>query len=128
MEGIRYNYKLIIAYMSDTTEYKLCEYINLEYNSIKEFRVSQMRGRAKPIPNTPRQHRELEEELLHLNSTILRTKQEMNLRDSKFRCVFIWSLSPHNYRCAHEVLLPCNQLKLCRTNLGIQWGGDTSKR
>jgi hypothetical protein len=35
MQGIRYKYKLIIAYMSDTTEYKLCEYTNLEDKSIK---------------------------------------------------------------------------------------------
>jgi hypothetical protein len=67
MQGIRYKYKLIIAYMSDTAEYKLCEYINLEDNSIKEFRVLQRRGRAKPIENTPRQPQEL-----------LRTKQERN--------------------------------------------------
>jgi hypothetical protein len=114
--------------MSDTAEYKLCEYINLEDNSIKEFRVLQRRGRAKLIPNTPRQPREPEEELLHLNSTVLRTKQERNLRESNLRCVFVWSPSPHIYRCAHGVLLPCNQLKLCRTDLGSQWGGHTSKR
>jgi hypothetical protein len=48
MQGIRYKYKLIIAYMFDT-----------------------------------------EEELLHLNSTILRTKQERNLRESNLRCVHL---------------------------------------
>jgi hypothetical protein len=120
MQGTRYTYKLIITYMSDTAEYKLCEYINLEDNSIKEFRVLQRRGRAKLIPNTPRQPREPKEELLHLNSTILRTKQERNLGESNLRCVFIWSPYPLIYRCAHWVLLSCNQQKLCRTDLGSQ--------
>jgi hypothetical protein len=64
MEVIRYKYKLIIAYMSNTAEYKLCEYINLEDNCIKDIRELQRRVRAKPIPNTPRQPREPEEELL----------------------------------------------------------------
>jgi hypothetical protein len=64
MQGIRYKYKLIIAYMSDTAEYKLCEYINLEDNSIKDIQELHRRGRAKPIPNSPRQPREPEEELL----------------------------------------------------------------
>jgi hypothetical protein len=61
MQAIRYKYKLIIAYMSDTAEYKLCEYINLEDNSIKEFRTLQRRGRAKPILNTPKQPQEPKE-------------------------------------------------------------------
>jgi hypothetical protein len=64
MQGIRYKYKLIIAYMSNATEYKLCKYINLEDNSIKDIRELQRRGRDKPIPNTPRQPWEPEEELL----------------------------------------------------------------
>jgi hypothetical protein len=64
MQGIRYEYKLIIAYMSDTLEDKLCKYINLEDNSIKDIRELQRRGRAKPIPNTPRQPRKPKEELL----------------------------------------------------------------
>jgi hypothetical protein len=50
--------------MSDTVESKLCEYMNLEDNSIKNIQELQRRGRAKSIPNTPRQHREPEEELL----------------------------------------------------------------
>jgi hypothetical protein len=53
-----------MAYMSDTAEYKLCEYINIEDNSIKDIRELQRRGRAKPIPNTPREPQEPEEELL----------------------------------------------------------------
>jgi hypothetical protein len=81
MQVIRYKYKLIIAYMFDTEEYKLYEYINLEDNSTKEFQVLQRRGSAKPIPNTRRQPREPEEELLHLNSTIQMTKKERNLRE-----------------------------------------------
>jgi hypothetical protein len=35
MQDIMYEYKLIIAYMSNTAVYKLCKYINLEDNSIK---------------------------------------------------------------------------------------------
>jgi hypothetical protein len=38
MQGIRYECKLIIPYMSDTAVYKLCKYINLEDNSIKDIR------------------------------------------------------------------------------------------
>jgi hypothetical protein len=34
MQGIRYEYKLIIAYMSDTVVYRLCKHISLEDNSI----------------------------------------------------------------------------------------------
>jgi hypothetical protein len=64
MKGIRYKYKVIIAYMYDIAQYKLCKYINLEDNSIKNIRELQRRERAKPIPNTPRQPWELEEELL----------------------------------------------------------------
>jgi hypothetical protein len=37
IQGIRYEYKLIIDYMSDTTEDKICKYINLEDNSIKHI-------------------------------------------------------------------------------------------
>jgi hypothetical protein len=37
MQGIRYEYKLIIEYMSDIAEDKLCKYINLEDNSIKDI-------------------------------------------------------------------------------------------
>jgi hypothetical protein len=54
MQGIRYKYKLIIEYMSDTVEYKLCEYINVEDNSIKDIQELHRKGRAKPILNTPR--------------------------------------------------------------------------
>jgi hypothetical protein len=50
MKGIRYEYKLIIAYMCDIAVYKLCKYINLEDNSIKDIRELQRRGRDKPIP------------------------------------------------------------------------------
>jgi hypothetical protein len=64
MQGIRYEYKLIIEYMSDTAEDKLCKYINLEDNFIKDIRELQRRGRAKLISNTPKQSREPEEELL----------------------------------------------------------------
>jgi hypothetical protein len=64
MQGIRYKNKLIIVYMSDTIEDNLCKYINLEDNSIKDIRELQRRGRAKPIPNTPRQPQEPKEELL----------------------------------------------------------------
>jgi hypothetical protein len=86
MQGVRYEYKLIIAYMFDTAIYKLCKYINLEYNSIKGIRELQKRGRDKPIPNTPRQPREPEESYFSLNSTNLWTKQERNLRESNLRC------------------------------------------
>jgi hypothetical protein len=48
MQGIRYEYKLIIAYMSDTAEYKLYKYINLEDNSIKEFWVLQSEEEQNP--------------------------------------------------------------------------------
>jgi hypothetical protein len=50
--------------MSDTTEDKLCKYINLEDNLIKDIREVHRRGRSRPILNTPRQPRELEEDLL----------------------------------------------------------------
>jgi hypothetical protein len=55
MQGIRYEYKLIIVYMSATAEDKLCKNVNLEDNSIKDIQELQKRGSAKPIPNTPRQ-------------------------------------------------------------------------
>jgi hypothetical protein len=45
-------YKLTIVYISDTAEYKLYEYINLEYNFIKKILILQRRGRSKPIPST----------------------------------------------------------------------------
>jgi hypothetical protein len=51
MQGQRYEYKLIKAYMFDTVEYKLCEYINLEDNSIKDIWELQRRRRAKSIPD-----------------------------------------------------------------------------
>jgi hypothetical protein len=89
MQGVRYEYKLIIAYMSDTAIYKLCKYINLEDSSIKGIRELQRRGRDKPIPNTSRQPRESEEIYFSLNSTNLWTKQERNLRESNLRCVLI---------------------------------------
>jgi hypothetical protein len=50
MQDIRYKNKLIIVYMSDTAEYKLYKYINLEDNSIRDTQELHRRGRAKPIP------------------------------------------------------------------------------
>ena len=38
MQGIKYEYKLIMKYMFDTVEYKSCEYINLEDMSIIDIR------------------------------------------------------------------------------------------
>jgi hypothetical protein len=94
MQGIRYEYKLIIAYMSNTAVYKLCEYINLEDNSIKDIRELQRRRRDKPIPHTPRQPWELEESYFSLNSTNLWTKQERDLRESNLTCVLILTPLP----------------------------------
>jgi hypothetical protein len=48
MQGIRYEYKIIIAYMSDTTVYKLCKYRNLEDNSINHIRELQRREEINP--------------------------------------------------------------------------------
>jgi hypothetical protein len=98
MQGIRYKYKLIIAHMSDTAVYKVCKYINLEDNSIKDIQKLQSRGRDKPIPNTSRQPSEPEESYFSLNSTNLWTKQERNLRESNLRCVLILHPSSHIYR------------------------------
>jgi hypothetical protein len=95
MQDIMYEYKLIIAYMSNTAIYKLCKYINLEDNSIKDIRELQRRGRDKLIPSNPRQPREPEESHFSLSSTNLGTKQERNLRESNLRCVLILPLSPH---------------------------------
>jgi hypothetical protein len=89
MQGIRYEYKQIIAYESDTAVYKLGKYINLEDNSIKDIRELQRKGRDKPILNTPRKPWEPEESYFSLNSTNLWTKQDRNLRESNLRCVLI---------------------------------------
>jgi hypothetical protein len=99
MQGISFEYKLIIAYMFDTAIYKLCKYVNPEDNPIKDIRELQRRGRDKPIPNTPRQPREPKESYFSLNSTNLWTKKERNLRESNLRCVLILPPSPHIYRC-----------------------------
>jgi hypothetical protein len=80
MQGIRYKYKQMIAYMSDATVYKLCKYINLEDNSIKDIQELQRRRRDKPIPNTPMQPRESEQSYFSVISTNLWTKQERNMR------------------------------------------------
>jgi hypothetical protein len=121
MQGIRYKYKLLIAYMSDTAEYKLCEYINLENNSIKDIRELQRRGSAKPIPNTPSDLGNPKKSYFSLNSTILWTKQERNLRESNLRCVFFRSPSTHIYRCVTGCLsqqMRCYHLKPTRRSEG----------
>jgi hypothetical protein len=74
---------------NNTAVYKLCKYINLEDNSIKDIQELQRRGRDKPIPNTPRQPWEPEESYFSLNSTNLWTKLDRNLRDNNLRCVLI---------------------------------------
>jgi hypothetical protein len=71
MQVIRYEYKLIIAHMSDTAVYKLCKYINLEDNYIEDIQELQRTGRDKLTLNTPRQPREPEESYFSLNSTNL---------------------------------------------------------
>jgi hypothetical protein len=81
MQGIRYEYKLIIAYMSDIVEDKLFKYINLEDNSIKDIQELLRRGRVKPISNTRRKPRKPKKSYFSLNSTSLWTKQERNLRE-----------------------------------------------
>jgi hypothetical protein len=64
MQDIRYEYKLIIQYMYDIAQNKLCKYINLEDNSIKDIQKLQRRGRTRPIPNTFRWAQKPEEKLL----------------------------------------------------------------
>jgi hypothetical protein len=85
MQGIRYEYKLIMEHTSDTAEYKPCEYINLEDNSIKDIRELQRKVRAKAIPKTPSNLGNPKKSYFSLNST----KQETNEKMSNLRCVFI---------------------------------------
>jgi hypothetical protein len=108
--------------MSDTAVYKLCKYINLEDNSIKDIRELERRGRDKPLPNTPRQPQEPEESYFSLNSTNLWTKQERNLRESNLRCVFIWSPSPHIYMCGTGVSRLANEGSHLEPPLGASHG------
>jgi hypothetical protein len=118
-----YEYKLIIAYMSNTAIYKLCKYINLEDNSIKDIRELQRRGRDKPIPNTSRQPRESEEIYFSLNSTNLWTKQERNLRESNLRCVLIVPPPLIFIGVARGSL--GRQMRGLETAIGSQSGGST---
>jgi hypothetical protein len=106
MQGIRYKYKLIISYMSDTKEDKLCKYINLEDNSIKDIQELQRRGRANSYQILLSNLENPKKSYFSLNSTSLWTKLERNQRMSNLRCVLILS-PPHIYMCIQGVFLLC---------------------
>ena len=89
MQG-KYEYKLIMKYMSDTTEYKSCEYKYLKDRSITDIQELQRKGTTKPIPKLLSILRDPKMSYFSQNSTSLWTTQERNKRMNNLMCVFIW--------------------------------------
>ena len=78
-----------MKYMSDTTEYKSCEYKYLKDRSITDIQELQRKGTTKPIPKLLSILRDPKMSYCSQNSTSLWTTQERNKRMNNLMCVFI---------------------------------------